>query len=222
MTTAKFSEQLRQFGEPYWSKATDHVFIREMVKGELSIAAFRHYLIQDYAFFRHFTDLISQMIVHAPEMGQIHHLAGFLSHVTDGENDYFLRSFAELGVSEKEYLNPTLNPVMQRFADTIEQAIKGGYHDCLMVLLCAEWVYWSWGDKYREYNPQAFYFAEWQQLHNNADFGKFVSWLQHEADRLDGPDSRIDGAEQTRLKEIFRHCCQLEEDFFTYAYAQGQ
>lgn len=217
MTTTQFSEQLRQFGEPYWSAATDHVFIREMVKDELSIEAFRHYLIQDYAFFRHFTDLISHMIVHAPEMAQIHHLAGFLSSVTDGENDYFLRSFAELDVSEEDYLNPTLNPVMQRFADTINQAISGGYHDCLMVLLCAEWVYWSWGDKYRAYHPQAFYFAEWQQLHNNADFGKFVSWLQDEADRLHS----LNDAEQLRLKEIFRTCCQLEEDFFTYAYEQG-
>lgn len=221
MAKMTFSEQLRQAGEPYWSAATDHVFICEMVTGELSLAAFRHYLIQDYAFFRHFTDLISQMIVYAPEMEQIHHLAGFLSSVTDGENDYFLRSFAELGVSEEEYLNPTLNPVMQRFADIIHQASKSGYHDCLMVLLCAEWVYWSWGHKYREQTPRAFYFAEWIELHSNTDFGNFVSWLRSEADRLDQPNNRVSAAEQDRLKEVFNSCCQLEEDFFTYAYEQG-
>lgn len=218
MSDLKFSEEVRSYGEPYWSAATDHVFIREMVSGELSVDAFRHYLIQDYAFFRHFTDLVAHAIVHAPEMAQIHQLSGFLSDVTDGENDYFLRSFAELGVTEEQYLDPQLNPVMQRFAKVIEQAIERGYHDCLMVLLCAEWVYWSWGDKYRECEPKAFYFAEWLQLHNHTGFTKFVSWLRSEADRL----NTLDTTEQARLKEVFRTCCQLEEDFFTYAYQQGQ
>ena len=217
MSDIKFSEEVRSYGEPYWSAATDHVFIQEMVSGELSLEAFSHYLIQDYAFFRHFTDLIAHAIVYAPEMAQVHHLSGFLSDITDGENDYFIRSFAELGVTEEQYLNPQLNPVMQRFADVISKAIKQGYHDCLMVLLCAEWVYWSWGDKYRDQQPKAFYFAEWLQLHNNSDFAAFVSWLRSEADRL----STLDNAEQARLKEVFRSCCQLEEEFFTYAYQQG-
>lgn len=217
MTTQSFSETVRAYAEPFWRETVEHEFVQEMVTDRLSKDAFRHYLIQDYAFFRHFTDLVSYAIVHAKTMEQMHHLSGFLSVVTDGENDYFLRSFAELGVSEDQYLDPTLNPVMQGFADTIKKATETGYHDCIIVLACAEWTYWTWGDACRQYQPEAFYFNEWITLHNNPEFEQFVIWLRGELDAM----AELPEAEQQRLKELFRHCCTLERDFFTYAYEQG-
>lgn len=218
MTEHPFSETLRAYGAPYWAEATDHPFIQEMVSGRLSKAAFTHYLIQDYAFFRHFTDLVAYAIVHADTMVQMHHLSGFLSEVTDGENDYFLRAFSALGVDEATYLNPTLNPVMQGFAETIKAATARGYHDCIVVLGCAEWTYWTWGDAYRDRQPDAFYFNEWITLHNNPAFAQFVQWLRGELDAL----ADLPEAERQRLKALFRHCCRLERDFFSYAHQQSQ
>lgn len=209
----KFSEIIRENAEPFWSETVNHKFVHELADGTLSKSAFIHYLVQDYAFFKHFADLLSYAIVYAPEYQQVHQLAGFLSDVTDGENDYFLRSFKELGVNEKEYLNPNLNPVMQGFADTITKATQTGYHDCLIVLSCAEWTYWTWANSVQNKRPTQFYFSEWITLHNYPDFGKFVLWLRSELDRL----FELPEEEQRRLRDLFRHCCQLERDFFTYA-----
>lgn len=217
MSNIAFSEAVRAHAEPFWRETVEHEFVREMVTDRLSKDAFRYYLIQDYAFFRHFTDLVAHAIVHADTMAQMHRLSGFLSVVTDGENDYFLRAFAALSVAEDEYRDPTLNPVMQGFAETIRQATTSGYHDCIIVLACAEWTYWTWGDACRDDHPEAFYFNEWITLHNNPDFAQFVLWLRGELDAM----GSLPAVEQQRLKALFRHCCQLERDFFTYAYQQS-
>lgn len=215
----KFSEVLIQQAEPHWQKATDHVFIREMVEGSLDKSAFADYLVQDYCFIGAFLDAISYAIAYSQTMEQKHRLSTFLSTVTSEENDYFIRSFKALGVNEADYLTATKpSPAIKGFHQAIDAAINSdkvdAYANCLVIIACAESVYCEWGMRHREKSPTDFYFNEWLTLHNNDDFQSFVAWLKTELDSL-GDCSRV---QRQHFIELFQHICQLEAQFFDECY----
>lgn len=218
-----FSDVLIQEAEPHWQSATDHDFIREMVDGTLDTEAFSYYLIQDYAFVNAFVELLGYCIAYSTTMEQKHRLSSFLSMVSSEENDYFLRAFQELGVSEARYQpsNVELSPAMQGFHQVISTVIQlgatTGYANCLVVLSCAEMVYREWGVRHQACCPEAFYFNEWLTLHNNDDFVSFVDWLKSELDQL----SDLPAAELQSLSQLFSQFAQLEAQFFDECYAQA-
>ncbi|PID63582.1 MAG: transcriptional regulator [Gammaproteobacteria bacterium] len=218
----KFSDKLIQQAEPHWQRATDHIFVQEMVDGTLKKQAFSYYLIQDYAFVNAFLELVGYTIAYSDTIEQKHRLSTFLSMVTSEENDYFIRSFEALGVPESEYRDPKkCSPAIQGFQRAIQSAIFGdekfSYANCLIVLACAESVYCEWGVKYRDKQPEAFYFNEWLTLHNNDFFQSFVAWLKSELDRLED----FPAEEQQRFSDRFNLICELEAQFFDECYAKA-
>ncbi len=213
----KLSEKIIQNASPYWHKATDHQFVREMVNGTLDKAVFAEYLIQDYAFVDSFLDLVSYMIAYANTIEQKHRLSTFLSMITSDEDDYFIRSFKALGVDEKDYSPENVKrfPSIQGFDEAIKKAIASKkYEHCLAVLCCAESVYCEWATKYQDKKPEEFYFAEWLLLHNNKDFKEFVDWLKSELDALSDTPKVV----QKEVEDIFVQVCQLEAAFFDESY----
>ncbi len=213
----KLSEKIIQNASPYWDKATDHQFVREMVEGSLDPAVFAQYLIQDYAFVDSFLDLVSYMIAYSSTIEQKHRLSTFLSMITSDEDDYFIRSFKALGVDEKDYLPENVKRFasIQGFDEAIKNAISSKrYEYCLAVLYCAESVYCEWATKYQDKEPDEFYYNEWLLLHNNQEFKDFVGWLQSEIDALSDTSKDV----QEEVGKIFIQVCQLEAGFFDESY----
>ena len=88
-----FTEWLRSSAEPFWGRATDHRFTRELAEDILPDAVYRRYLIQDYIFLDVLVRIVGYAIATAPSMESRVKLSAFLAAVTDEENTYFLRSF---------------------------------------------------------------------------------------------------------------------------------
>ncbi|MEF8757552.1 MAG: TenA family protein [Halobacteriales archaeon] len=213
---AGFSDWLRERSEPAWSEAVDHRFVRELGSGTIDEDAFRRYLVQDYAFVGNLAGLVGRAIADAPSMGAKRRLGTFLASLTSEENDYFERSFDALDIPEADRTDPDRLPVTEALEDLLGRAGReGDYEEALAVLLPAEWCYLEWATDLEDADPDAFYLAEWIDLHATEDFAGFVTWLRGELDRT-GPE--LSSRRQRRVARHFRRTMTLERAFFDAAY----
>lgn len=222
-TDPRFTDWLRERSEPAWNEATDHRFTCEVGAGDVDDAAFRRYLVQDYAFLETLVGAFGRAVGQAPTMDAKSTLVDFLATLTDGESDYFERSFAALDVPESDYADPDLLPATLAFDDLLERAAgAGGYAETLAVLVPAEWVYLSWASRVAaraaDGTPERFYLAEWVDLHAVPSFEAFVDWLRGELDREGAAASE---RRQRELARLFERTIDLERAFFDSAYADG-
>ncbi len=215
-TIRRFSDELRDSAGESWIAATNHAFTRELAADRLEDAAYRGYLIQDYAFIDVLARVLGYAIAQAPDMVPKSRLSAFLAAVTSEENDYFLRSFAALGVREEEWRAATLTGTMREMADLMLQAAREeGYEGALAVLLPAEWIYLSWAKAVCDQEPSRFYFREWIELHSIPAFEAFVDWLRAETDRA--AEALPDGRKAV-MRALFARMAELEVAFFDEAY----
>lgn len=211
----RFTAWLRRRAEPDWSAAVDHRFVTELSDGTLDEAAFRRYLLQDYAFVETLVSVVGHAVAQAPTMESKARLAAFLGTLTDEENDYFERSFDALGVPPGEYEDPSPTGTTRAFADHLLAAARGGdYAGTLAVLLPAEWIYREWATAV-DGRPERFYLAEWVDLHATPEFDSFVDWLRTELDR---EGAALPPRRRERVADRFERTAALEVAFFESTY----
>jgi len=213
--TDTFTDSLRAAAGPAWTAATRHRFTAELAAGTLDSAVYARYLVQDFAFIETLTSLVGAAVAAAPSMAEKQRLAGFLGVLTGGENDYFERSFAALGIAPDAWRGAPFAPVTRRLVGHLERAAGGTYDDILAVLAAVEWVYLDWATAVADARPAQFYDAEWIALHVDPGFRDFVGWMRAELDRR-GP--ALPPARQDALRARFRRAVELEADFFDAAY----
>jgi thiaminase/transcriptional activator TenA len=214
-TAPRFSDALRHAAEPFWTRSVEHRFTRELIADTLPDAVYARYLIQDYLFLDTLARVLGFAIAQAPDMPPKTKLAAFLAAVTSEENDYFLRSFRALEVTEEDWRTATPNDATRRFGAVMLGAAREGYAEALAVLLPAEWVYLSWASAAGGTRPKRFYLAEWIRIHAIPEFEAFVAWLREEMDRV-GPT--LSPERRERVASLFREIAELEVAFFDAAY----
>ncbi|KYH27190.1 multifunctional thiamine-phosphate pyrophosphorylase/synthase/phosphomethylpyrimidine kinase [Halalkalicoccus paucihalophilus] len=212
---ARFTDWLRERSEPDWTATTTHRFVEELGDGALSEQVFARYLVQDYAFVETLVSLVGYGVGQAPDMESKARLTAFLSAITGDEDEYFRRSFEALGVPESRWADPEMNPTTAGFRDLILRAAhEGGYAETLAVLVPVEWSYLEWASAIEE-PPEAFYFAEWVELHAIPEFESTVEWLRSELDTYGAACSE---RRQARLDALFSRAMAFEVDFFDAAF----
>src|SRR3546814_235770 len=148
-------------------------------------------------------------------------LAGFLAVLTSEENDFFLRSFAAIGLPAPGHESEIGHPVLDGFRGLIgRQMADRSYLDTLAVLLPVEWVYLTWaGDAARARpQPARFYLREWIDLHVEPGFADFVGWVRGELDRT---AATATPADRSRAMAAFAEALRLEVAFFDAAYEEA-
>lgn len=212
----RFSDWLRARSEPAWTRATRHRFVDELAAGTIDDDVFGRYLVQDYAFVTTLADLVGFAAGQAPTVDATRRLAGFLDTLTDEEDDYFARAFDALAVPDADRHAPEKTATTEAFEDLLVRAAReGGYAESLSALLAVEWVYCTWGVANADSDVEAFYLAEWIDLHAVDAFESFVAWLRTELDR-EGPD--LSPRREARVARHFRRAVDLEVAFFDAAY----
>ncbi|MCL7418655.1 MAG: TenA family protein [Halalkalicoccus sp.] len=212
---ARFTDWLRERSEPNWTATTTHRFVEDLGAGTLSERVFARYLVQDYAFLETLVSLVGYGVGQAPDMESKSRLTAFLSAITGDEDEYFRRSFEALGVPESRWADPEMNPTTAGFRDLLVRgAHEGGYAETLAVLVPVEWSYLAWASAIEE-PPEAFYFAEWVELHATPEFEATVEWLRSELDTYGAACSE---RRQARLDALFSRAMAFEVAFFDAAF----
>lgn len=168
--------------------------------------------MQDHRFIDNFLILLGAAVSSADRFESRVVLGRFIGMISGDENDYFLRSFSVLGVTEAERAKqPDGGPTRELNAIMLEAARSGSYAATLSVLAVAEGIYLDWGLRAKEPYPENFVYAEWITLHNNPYFCGFVEFLRSELDRVGPPDAET-------CRAYFTRTVQIEKAFFDDAY----
>mgnify|MGYP003975316691 FL=1 len=210
-----FSGQLRAGCAADWRAATCHRFVGELANDTISDTDYARYLILDYAFLDILVAHVGQAVTTAPSMLEKRQYAAFLGVLTGDEDDYFLRSFAAMGVAEADWRQPFDHAVVRGFREIMLGGAKATYANVLAALLPVEWVYLNWAKSVADHAPARFYLKEWIDLHTDPGFEAFVMWMAAEMDRI-GP-TLADGERQV-VQDIFNRAVELEVAFFDAAY----
>ncbi|GAA4556634.1 TenA family protein [Pseudonocardia xishanensis] len=205
-----FSAELRESTLETWEAAVGHRFVSELWAGTVDRAVLARYLVQDFQFCDAFLALMgaavatcddpAARVVHARQVGL----------VAGDEHEFFLTSFAALGVSAEA---PELAEPTRGFVDLMDAArADASYTEILAVLLVAEWLYLDWASRDGELpaDPIA---REWIELHRGPAFEAWVGFLRAELDRA-APSSR----HVVRVSRRFARAVELELAFFEAAY----
>lgn len=212
----RFSDWLRHCGGKDWENGCNHPFTRAIGDGTMPSDAYIRYLIEDYTFITDLASVLGYLVAQAPTMASKSKLSGFLAALTSEENSYFLRSFEALGVAPEVYLKAAQGPVTRAFADLLLRSARSSYAEGLACLLCAEWMYLTWAQREaKKPRPEAFYLAEWIDLHAISAFEAFVGWIREEMDRV---GAALSQDEQKQLENLFKRMCHLEVAFFDAAW----
>lgn len=195
-----------------WRASIEHRFVDELLSGTVSDEVMGRYLIQDHRFIDAFVTLVGGAVASADLFESRLRLGRFLGMVCSDENDYFLRSFAALGIGEERHDIPDASPTAGFKALMKEAAATRSYAAIMAVLNVAEGLYLDWAQRLGDRPmPENFIHAEWITLHDNDFFVDFVSFLKGELDRV-GPQ------EEAVARDFFQRAVELELAFFNSAY----
>jgi thiaminase/transcriptional activator TenA len=208
-----FFETLKKENEPLWNETTTHRFVGELCAGSVADSVMGRYLTQDHRFINHFLGLLGAAVNYADQFDSRIVLGRFIGMISSDENDYFLRSFKALGISEEvRSTQPDSVPTAGLKNIMLEAARSDSYAATISVLSVAESVYLEWALRATKPYPANFIYTEWITLHNNDYFIGFVNFLQRELDRIGPANADI-------CRDFFSRTVQLEKAFFDDAYA---
>ncbi len=212
----RFSDWLRAGAEPSWQQATEHRFTRALADDSLEDADFIRYLIQDYAFIETLVTVLGYAVAYAPNMDAKIRFASFLAALTSEENDFFIRSFDALGISDADRTAPAMGPATRAFSELMLDAARSGtYEEVLAVIVPAEWIYLTWASAVAEATPARFYLKEWIDLHTLPEFAEFVEWMRGQLDEI---GAALAPERQAVVTQRFNALVELEVAFFDAAY----
>mmetsp|Transcript_52620 Transcript_52620/g.87374 ORF Transcript_52620/g.87374 Transcript_52620/m.87374 type:complete len:263 (-) Transcript_52620:135-923(-) len=213
-----FTEQLREDAGPNWTAVIAHRFTDEIAAGTISPSVLKRYLVQDHKFVDTFVVLLASMIAAAPSLEDRVPGAQFLGLITSKENNYFVRSFEELGVTAADRAVPG-SPVQAAFDMLMRNAAaSGSLAQMLAMLVAAEWSYQTWGERVLPTAvAEPFWCREWVDLHSGEYFGSVVSYLR---DLLDRIAPALSKSEHMVARATFACAVALEKAFFDQAYSE--
>lgn len=215
---SRFSEYLRRKAGPSWLAATEHPFTVAIGDGTIDPGRYSRYLVEDRHFVDSFTSVIGFTLAKAPALPTRRRLAQFIAGALNEDNNYFERSFAELGIDPQAAMASPPGPVTQEISTLmLVGARDGAYEEGLVAILAAEWIYLTWAVREAaKARPKQPYLAAWIDLHAIPEFQEFVGWLIAETDRA---GSGLGDERRTQLAGRFRRCCELEAAFFEQAWS---
>lgn len=196
-----------------WVEAVDHRFVRELFAGSIDDDAMRAYLVQDYQFFESFLSMLGACVAHADELEPKLRFARQLGMLAADEDTYFVDSFAELGVSPNDYLDPELAAPTKGFQDLMDGSVtSASYPQLLIVLVVAEWLYLDWAES-RDALPPRQVHRGWIDLHRGDAFRAWVQFLVDELERVLPAELDVStGTDQ--LVRVWKQAVDLECAFF--------
>ncbi len=207
--------RLRDEAGADWTGYTWHPFVQALARGTLPLAAFRHYLIQDYLFLIHFARAKALAVVKGESLEAMRGKAAAVLAILD-ETKLHLRYCAEWGLSEREVTEvPETAETVSYTRWVMDRGLHGDILD-LEVALAPCTV--GYGEVARriladpatviEGNP----YRSWIETYGAADYQALAMAAAERIDALGvshGGEARF-----TRLARDFAEAARLEQRFW--------
>ena len=202
-----------------WEAYIGHAFVRQLGQGSLPEACFRHYLVQDYIFLKHFARAYALAVYKSEELDDMRQAAGTMDALLNEEMSLHLRYCAGWGLDEAAILaTPEAEANMAYTRFVLERGLAGDLLDLLVALApCvvgyAEIGLWLAADPetQREGNP----YGDWIGTYSGADYQGVARAAIEQLERV--AERRLGSGETGRwhsLQSTFDAATRLEIGFW--------
>ena len=210
MTERRFTELLREAAADEWSRMQGHPFVRAIEANALPPDAFRRYLIIECGFVDAAITIFGYALVKAPDLATRRELVTILRGLTEDQMPFFIKAFAELGVTGEPWREPAPPAAGMLREGMLGFAAHGGFAEVLTAMLAAEWTYREFCGRCLERGITNSILRRWLELHVAPPFDRQVAWLRTTIDLI-AFERNVE--EQARLITVFRTALELEIHF---------
>jgi thiaminase/transcriptional activator TenA len=210
-----------------WAAYTGHAFVEGLSDGSLPEASYRHFLIQDYIFLRHFARAYALAVYKADDLTEMRQAQATLDALVNQEMGLHVRTCAGWGIDEAQMAaapEARANLAYTRFV--LETGLSGDLLDLLVALAPCVLGYGEIGARLiaapglaLQRNP----YREWIELYGGADYQSVARDACTQLDRV--ADKRVGGnvsrsGRWDSLCRTFATATRLEAGFWDMGWHQ--
>lgn len=195
--------------EDIFSAILSHPFIRGLTTGELSLEAFKHYVIQDYIYLRDFSRALSRLASRSRNEDLIMMFADHAKTAIEVEKSLHRSFLAEWGLSEEDVAKTPPSPVNYAYTSHLLRAVgEESYEEAIAAVLPCYWIYLEVGKHLeRRGSPNPLY-RRWIDTYSSATYENIVKMVLRAADKIlsrAGEDVWGDIVRSFRISSIYEY-----------------
>lgn len=204
---------------PIWNNCVDTPFVQEVKKGTLPMDKFKHYMIQDSIYLKHYARIYGKAMYHSKTLKDIQLFYSVLCFVTDTESTVRLRYLKQFGLTDNDIENIAPLPENQNYIDfMLDIAEEGSVCKMLMAVLPCMLSY-SYIFRKIASEPETQKSRYWDFIEDYAD-DRYAADCRLWSDFADEKCADLFSPEKQELAAIFEKASLLELNFWKMAYKE--
>lgn len=204
-----------------WDAYVNHAFVRQLAAGTLEAASYKHFLIQDYLFLRHFARAWALAAYKADDLGEMRAATETVDALINQEMRLHVETCAGWGISEPEMAEtPEARANMAYTRFVLETGLSGDLLDLLSALAPCVIGYAEIGARLAQ-DPATVWdgnpYREWLDLYSGEEFQEVGRGASAQLDRVAAARIGGDATHSPRwpaLCRIFDQATRLEIGFW--------
>ncbi|WP_404276218.1 thiaminase II [Exiguobacterium undae] len=212
-----FSEEIRQAAQQYWDSSFSHPFVTGIGDGTLPLAKFRHYVLQDAYYLKHFAKIQARAASKAQDFATIAELAEHATSTYAAELSLHQSFFEPLGISSETLAEFEPAPTAYAYVSHMHHASEGTLGETIAAILPCYWLYYEVGQQLQGCTPDSPIYAQWIATYSSEWFERVVF---EQVDRLNDLAERASAEERERMKQHFVKSCYYELMFWQMGWTE--
>ncbi|GKV68487.1 aminopyrimidine aminohydrolase [Sporosarcina sp. NCCP-2716] len=202
--------------DPIWEESFNHPFIQQLAAGTLPEEVFRHYVLQDSYYLKHFAKVHAIAAVQANDLRTTQAFAKHAEETCGAEISLHEGFFELLGITQEDL--DAFEPAPTAYAYTshlYRTAMTGDLADTLAALLPCYWLYYEIGERLKHATPNHPVYDKWV-----ATYGS--EWFElatiEQIDRMNGLADHLPEERRMELAAHFEKSSHYETRFWEMAW----
>jgi thiaminase (transcriptional activator TenA) len=211
-----FTSQLRKEANGIWEANFEHPFVTGIANGDLSLEAFRYYVLQDSYYLSHFARVQAIGASKAADLFTTSRMAAHAQGTFEAELGLHEKFIKQLGVTKEEIDNFLPSPTAYAYTSHLYRvAASGSLGEIIAAILPCYWIYFEIGQLLKGSIPGVPIYQEWIGAYGGEWFSELVN---EQISRLDSLALEASPIEKQRMKQHFIISSQYEFLFWDMAY----
>jgi thiaminase (transcriptional activator TenA) len=211
-----FTSQLRKEANGIWEANFEHPFVTGIANGDLSLEAFRYYVLQDSYYLSHFARVQAIGASKAADLFTTSRMAAHAQGTFEAELGLHEKFIKQLGVTKEEIDNFLPSPTAYAYTSHLYRvATSGSLGEIIAAILPCYWIYFEIGQLLKGSIPGVPIYQEWVEAYGGEWFSELVN---EQISRLDSLALEASPIEKQKMKQHFIISSQYEFLFWDMAY----
>ncbi|MBI0092421.1 thiaminase II [Lactobacillus sp. M0403] len=216
----EFTDQLHQLVSDLWIKSEKQPFIIELQSGELPLAKFRFYLLQDRYYLSEFAKIHQLIAEQTTDLNIKNFVLASAEDLQESEVEVRKQFFKELNITDDEVDTTIVAPTAYAYVNHLYLTLQ---RDGLEAALCAiapcYWLYQEIGHKMAKVGSPVKYYQEWIDTYDSDWYAVNVKKLLALINQL---ATNVPKKELAKMKDAFLRSSYYELRFWQMAYNQEE